>query len=235
MPRRERCVPPGIPCHITQRGVDRRPTFTGPGDHPIYLRLLTDHLADASVRLLAYCLMTNHVHLLAVPARENSFSVLLRRVHGRYAQYYNIRNGRTGHLWQNRYFACPLDEAHLRAALVYVERNPVRAGMVGRAEEYPWSSAAAHATGNDATGLLDMNWWHDEFAGLNWSEELAASTDESAARLRSCTFAGRPFGSDRFVEELSKRFDRHWAPGRPRKHPQCPDRSATGQALLFGD
>jgi putative transposase len=73
-----------------------------------YLALLRDNQADAEVRLLAYCLMTNHVHLIAVPERQDSLAVLLRRVHGHYAQYYNIRHARTGHLWQNRYFACVL-------------------------------------------------------------------------------------------------------------------------------
>ncbi len=108
MPRRARCVLPEVACHITQRGVDRCATFCTDDDRQTYLRLLGENLPDAGVRLLGWCLMTNHVHLVAVPRGEESLSVLLRRVHGRYAQYYNARWGRTGHLWQNRFFClCP--------------------------------------------------------------------------------------------------------------------------------
>jgi putative transposase len=113
MARRSRCVLPGIPHHITQRGVDRCQTFSIDEDRLTYLRLVRENLSDAGVQLLGWCLMTNHVHLVALPAREDSLSVMMRRVHGRYAQYYNARSGRTGHLWQNRFFACPLGARHL--------------------------------------------------------------------------------------------------------------------------
>ncbi len=157
MPRRSRCVLPGVACHITQGGVDRRETFSDDGDRRAYARLLQQNLRETQTRLLGWCLMTNHVHLIAVPEREDSLSILLRRVHGRYAQYYNVRAGRTGHLWQNRFFACVLEASHLWTALVYVERNPVRAGIVSVAEDYPWSSATPHLAGEDPSGLLDMD------------------------------------------------------------------------------
>lgn len=111
MPRRARCLLPEVACHVTQRGVDRRETFSADDDRHTYLRLLRDNLAEAQVNLVAWCLMTNHVHLVALPAGEESLSILFRRVHGRYAQYYNARWSRTGHLWQNRFFACALDPA----------------------------------------------------------------------------------------------------------------------------
>ena len=103
--------------------------------------------------------MTNHVHLVMLPERDDSLSVLLRRVHGRYAQYYNARWGRSGHLLQNHFSACVLGPSHLWAALAYVERNPVRAGLVGEAAKYSWSSAAAHVSGQDKHDILDMEWW----------------------------------------------------------------------------
>ena len=133
MPRRDRCLLPGVACHVTQRGVDRRETFSADADRETYLSLLRQNREDAGVGLLAWCLMTNHIHLIAIPDREDSLAVLLRRVHGRYAQYYNARYGRSGHLWQNRYFACSLGPGHLWAALAYVEMNPVRgAGEASR-------------------------------------------------------------------------------------------------------
>jgi putative transposase len=135
-----------VPHHITQRGIDKCVTFSGEEDRQTYLRLLRDNLGDAEVRLLGWCMMTNHLHLIAIPGREDSLAILFRRVHGRYAQYYNARSGRTGHLWQNRFFACSLGVSHLWTALAYVERNPVRAGLVATGGEYRWSSAPAHLT-----------------------------------------------------------------------------------------
>src|SRR5579871_1486148 len=113
MPRRNRALLPDVACHITQRGVDRRETFSCSQDRLTYLRLLRENLPDTSTRLLGFSLMSNHLHLIAVPNTRLRWAVLLRRVHGRYAQYYNIRSGRTGHLWQNRFFACALDGEHL--------------------------------------------------------------------------------------------------------------------------
>jgi putative transposase len=207
-----------MPYHVTQRGVDGRETFSCADDRHAYLGLLRLNLRDAGVRLLGWCLMTNHVHLIAVPARTDSLSILLRRVHGRYAQYYNARAERTGHLWQNRFFACALGPSHLWTALAYVERNPLRAGLVRRSEEYAWSSAPAHVAGGDGTGLLDMDWWRSA-RHTNWREILNAKVDptadeppedNSAATLRACTYAGRPFGNETFVSEMSKRFNRQW-------------------------
>ena len=209
---------PGLACHITQRGVDRRETFSGEEDRRTYLRLLQQHLLDAGARLLGWCLMTNQLHLVAVPEREDSLSVLLRRVHGRYAQYYNARWGRTGHLWQNRFFACPLGTEHLWAALAYVERNPVRAGLLARAGDYPWSSAAAHLRGENTHGLLDMEWWRRE-GPRDWERILADEKPDTVTALRTCTYSGRPFGTENFVPQMAERFGRYWTRGRPRKEP----------------
>jgi REP element-mobilizing transposase RayT len=96
MPRRNRCIVPGVPCHVTQRGVDRRETFSANADRRTYLRLLRHNLGDAEASLPGWRLMTNHVHLILTPGREDSLAVLLRRLHGRYAQYYNARHARSG-------------------------------------------------------------------------------------------------------------------------------------------
>ena len=216
MPRRKRCVLPEVPCHITQRGVDRCKTFSEDQDRLTYLRLLQENLDDAGVGILGYCLMSNHVHLIALPAREDSLSILFRRVHGRYAQYYNARSGRSGHLWQNRFFGCMLGATHLWSALAYVERNPVRAGMVEQAAEYRWSSAAAHLGGSDASGILDMEWWRREVPA-NWDEVLKNQEAEQESSLRNCTYAGRPFAEESFVTAIAEKFGRYWHRGRPRK------------------
>ena len=160
--------------------------------------------------------MTNHVHLIVLPECADSLAVLLRRVHGRYAQYYNIRSGRTGHLWQNRFFACALDSAHLWTALAYTERNPVRAGLVPNAGAYRWSSAAAHLGGSDEFGVLDLDWWMQQDRQAGWGDALRVDDAEAVASLRRCTYAGQPYGSVDFVVDLSRRFGRYWKRGRPK-------------------
>jgi putative transposase len=162
--------------------------------------------------------MTNHAHLIALPGRDDSVSVLMRRVAGAYAQYYNARTGRTGHLWQNRFFGCVLGISHLWKALAYVELNPVRAGMVQQAAQCRWSSAVAHLTGKDDSGLLDMDWWRRE-APPNWERILREQEEdeETVRHLRACTYAGRPFGDKEFMKEMGERFGRKWVRGRPRK------------------
>jgi len=156
----------GVAHHIVQRGTDRQTVFYTQRDRQVYLKLLADQTRLAHVRVLAYRLMTNHIHLIAVPEEADSLALCLQRVHGRYAQYVNTRRQRSGHLWQNRFYSCPLDERHLRTALGYVERNPV----VGRAEVHAWSSAPAHLSGSDPLGLLP-----DVLAGGRRGRAMAAT------------------------------------------------------------
>jgi len=101
--------------------------------------------------------MLNHIHLVAVPKELESLAVCLRRTHGRYAQYLNARPLRCGHLSQNRFYSCTIDNKHLWIALKYVELYPVRAGLAEKAENFAWSSAAAHRSGKDSTRILDMD------------------------------------------------------------------------------
>ena len=151
-------------------------------------------------------MMTNHVHLIAIPNREDSLGVLFRRVHGRYAQYYNARSGRTGHLWQNRFFACSLGVGHLWTALAYVDRNPVRAGLVASGEDYRWSSAVAHLTEEDEFQLIDMRWWETSSVKKEWPQFLNRHDSDAVAALRASTYAGRPFGDEAFMTEVGARF-----------------------------
>ncbi|NWF85105.1 MAG: transposase [Bryobacteraceae bacterium] len=212
MPRNQRCVLPGQAYHITQRGTNRQRVFFTSSDRSAYLRLLGQNLDDAEVRLLAWCLMPNHIHLVAVPERADSLAVLLRRVHGRYAQMVNARRLRSGHLWQNRFYSCALSPSHLWRALAYVERNPVRAGIAGRAEDYRWSSAAAHlGLAKDRYALLDMEFWREQGGAAGWSELLAQPEQALEMRLpRRCTYAGRPLGDQEYVAMFEERFGRVW-------------------------
>jgi len=212
MPRNARVVAPGLPYHITQRGTNRERVFYTVGDRRLYLQLVRENQAAAGVRVLAYCLMTNHVHFVVVPEREDSLAVLFGRANGRYAQALNIRKGRCGHLWQARYHSCALSDSHLGIALRYVEDNPCRAGMAGTPAEYRWSSAAAHLVGDgDRSGILDMRFWERAGGAATWSEMHGCppSADRITA-LRKCTYSGRPFGEESFVSEMEERFQRKW-------------------------
>jgi len=200
MPRKARIVACGIPHHVVQRGTDRQTVFFTQRDRQLYLQMLAEQSRQAHVRVLAYCLMTNHIHLVLVPEEADSLARCVQRVHGRYAQFVNTNRQRTGHLWQNRFFSCPLDDKHLWLALRYVERNPVRAGLVSRAIDYRWSSASAHLGQGDPTRMLDLDFWESHGGVKRWSQLIDAEEDGTDLRnLRRATFAGEPLGSEDFA------------------------------------
>ena len=122
-----------------------------------YLALLCEQTAKYQVGVEGYCLLSNHVHLALVPPNEQALARAVGRTHYRYTQYVKATYGRSGHLWQNRFFSRALDDEHYRTALRYIERNPPRAHLVAFAADYRWSSAAAHLGGVDDTGPLDCD------------------------------------------------------------------------------
>jgi putative transposase len=211
MSRISRVVVPGIAHHVTQRGSGRQTTFRSDEDRLVYIDLLRQYAGEHKLRLWAWCLMSNHVHLLAVPQREDSLARVLGRIHAQYAQYWNARRRSCGHVWQARYFSCPLETEATWTVARYIENNPVRAGMVSEAQAWRWSSARAHLAGRDEFGLADLGPWAAEYAGPRWAEVLRKGTDDEAwqERLRESTRRGRPFGGEGFVLELESRCHRH--------------------------
>lgn len=209
-----RAVCPGVPHHITQRGVRRFNVFLDEADYPRYLELLGNYSQQFGLGITAYCLMTNHTHVIGVPEREDSIAKVFKYCHGIYAAEFNKKYSKTGHVWQARPFSCVLDEAHAQAAIRYVERNPVRAGIVTRAEDYRWSSARAHC-GIVSDSLLQPD---ERLASIadDWSVWLAGGTEgEQERRIRERTFTGRPCGDDDFVKKMEAVVGRPLAPGKP--------------------
>ena len=147
--------------------------------------------------------MTNHVHLVAVPERAECLARGIGETHKRYTRYVNFRQGVRGYLFQGRFFSCPLDERHFLAALRYVERNPVRAGLAAQAWEYPWSSAAYHVGLEDTNPLVDGRALSDLIGEADWKDLLQTDPRE-AAFLRRSTRTGRPCGDDRFIARAEK-------------------------------
>ena len=211
MPRYARVVPPGCPMHVTQRGNRRAPIFVGEGTQRRYLHLLQTETERFGVDVWAYCLMPNHVHLVVVAQESPALSKALHRAHGQYAQWLNARQGWSGHLWSSRFFSTPMDDAHLWAAVRYVECNPVRAGLVERAEDYVWSSARAHVM-KFVDPLLAPS---RPFPGQvrNWAAWLAAEADDVLeTEIREHTMTGLPTGDASFVTQLEREFGRRLTP-----------------------
>jgi putative transposase len=185
------------------------------------LAWLKEYADMHQVEVLAYCLMTNHVHLIAVPATDDGLQQTLKPLHMRFAQRFNRQREWTGHVWQGRFFSSPLDDAYLWTAIRYVECNPVRAGMVERAEDYRWSSAPSRCgQGPDPLLKLDST-WHQQFAAISdWSAWLAQTDDvEKLATLRLNANKGLPCGDDRFIVKLGGMVGRSLAP-KPRGRPK---------------
>ena len=221
MARLPRVVIVDVPHHVTQRGNARQVILASDTERITYLELLAEYSRLYALSLLGYCLMSNHVHLIAVPQTPYSLSQSLKHAHGRYAAYWNARQSSTGHVWQGRFYSCPLGESHLWAALRYVELNPVRAGMVATPEQWRWSSAAAHFDLAEPNPLLEMDRWRKRWTVAEWRRYVSEA--ESAAdlsSLRCFTHTGRPLGSPDFVaglEELTSRPLALRKGGRPKK------------------
>ncbi|TLS75590.1 transposase [Mariprofundus erugo] len=210
MPRLPRAVFSGLPHHITQRGNRRSDVFFSDDDRRTYLDWLCEYCEKHDVDILAYCLMTNHVHLIAVPNSEEGLQQVFKPLHMRYAQRVNRINNWSGHLWQGRFFSSALDDAYLWSAIRYVERNPVRAGLVERAEDYHWSSAAGHCGIRVDAVLRSRDEWESKLASIdNWSEWLFGQ-DESHLldTLRHRVEMGLPCGSESFIQGLEQKIGR---------------------------
>ncbi|MEX2618188.1 MAG: transposase [Alphaproteobacteria bacterium] len=211
MPRLPRLVLPGVPCHVTQRGNRRARTFFEDGDYALYRDLVAQAAAKAGAEVWCYCLMPNHVHIIVTPSDADGLRRTFADAHRRYTGYINARNRWTGHLWQGRFGAVAMDEAHLAAAVRYVSLNPVRARLVSRAEDWPWSSVRAHLAERDDAlvrvgPVLER---YGSFAGF-----LGQDRDDAAAwrGLRMSETSGRPLGSDAWLDALEAKTGRTLKP-----------------------
>ena len=213
MARIARVIASGIPHHVTQRGNRRMQTFFCDDDYRAYIALLAEWCGKCSLEILAYCLMPNHVHLIAVPASDDALRRGIGEAHRRYSRMINFRENWRGHLWQGRFASFPMDETYLLAAARYVEMNPVTAGLTANAASWPWSSASAHMTATDdelvrVAPLLEM-------AG-DWRQFLMGAGNETDINdIRKHERTGRPLGSEGFVERLETALKRHLKPGKP--------------------
>ncbi len=221
MARQARVAAVGIPHHVTQRGNDRQDIFLLDDDRRRYLALLGEYGERYGLSILGYCLMTNHVHLVVVPERDDALSQALGNTHQRHAQRFNQRYRRSGHVWQNRFYSCALGPDRAAVALAYGDLNPVRAGLAPRAEEWEWSSARAHASGRDESGLLDLDACRRWVDLDDWGTILASGGFTAEANeLRRATASGLPYGDDGFVDQLELATGRSLRPKLPGPQPR---------------
>jgi len=228
MPRHARLDIPGLPRHICIRAVNGMPCFTSDLDRNVFLKYLREAMEGTDFQLHAFVLMDNHVHLLATSHVIGTVAKVMHSLCMQYARYFNHQFNRTGPLFQGRYWASLIDsQQYLFEVMRYIELNPVRAGMVGAPELFPWSSYA-HNTGRQVRAGITM---HDEFQRLGgspmercrtWVEFVAQGIsqpqlDRIRRRLRKC----RPYGSDDFEKRFSpEKWDGSVEPS-PRPVPQA--------------
>ena len=204
---------PGCPYHVTHRGNRKRTIFLTPEDFRFYLHCLEEYSTRFAMRIWGYCLMPNHIHLIAQGEMPDSIAKAIGNAHRRFARRSNFKDQVTGHAWANRFASTAMDDRHLWAAIRYVELNPVRAHLAERATGYLWSSARAHA-GMIGDRLLDPN---RPFPGPigDWEAwlRIGLSEDDTAA-IRLNTTTGRPSGSEEFVRSFEDQLSRRLRPKR---------------------
>ena len=218
--------------HVVQRGHDRRACFQHDTDYLVYLSSLRELLTSTQCALHAYCLMTNHIHLLVTPSAPQSCARLMRNLGQRYVQYFNRRYQRKGTLWEGRFYSCLVESAqYVVACYRYIERNPVRANMVRLPADYAWSSHAGNA-GKSSNSLLSP---HSEYEALGLSTEsriaayetLCAAQDDPAflASIRDATYGGYALVGDTLKASLpadqQRRLERRPPGPTPRTNPEA--------------
>lgn len=221
MPRTARIVVPDLPYHITQRGNYRQEVFEDNEDRLSYLSWIDDYSKQYKLSIYAYCLMDNHVHFIVIPREEDSLAKVFSISHMRYSQYFNKKKKASGHLWQGRFYSCVMDEDYFVTTLRYVERNPVRAGIVRKPWQWKWSSAGEHT--GQGSGIINL----EKITTLidtsveEWKEYIdSVENEEEVVSIRKHTMLGRPLGTKDFVSKLGKRLGRVLSilpRGRPKK------------------
>lgn len=224
MPRTARVVLPAYPHHVVQRGHNQQVCFVDGSDYERYLKTLAEFKRKLGVKVYAWCLMTNHVHLLLEPSNATSLGLLMR-LSGRQTRHHNRLEGRSGTLWEGRYKSSLVQyEGYLLACCRYIELNPVRARMVAAAHDYPWSGCRARL-GYARSAMLDLDPCYqalgmDESARRErYSEFLRSAIPEGEwALIRTAVRRGQLTGNEAFSDQVAATLHRrieNRGPGRP--------------------
>jgi putative transposase len=226
MPRTARVVIPGAPHHVIQRGNRRQTTFFSGQDYRLYRAIAAEVFANEGVEVWAYCLMLNHVHLIAAPSDPGGLARAMGAAHLRYTRVVNRREGWTGFLWQGRFVSFPMDETYLLQCARYIGLNPVRAGLVRRAVEWPWSSVRSHLEGG-ADKLLTAEPLADRLGAALGGFFDVDVEEEARRRFRAASTTGRPLGDAAWIAALERATGRKLAAA-PRGRPTTRRREEIG-------
>jgi putative transposase len=226
MARLPRLTLPGYPHHIIQRGNNRQPIFASTPDYETLLGLLEEFAKKFAVAIHAYVLMSNHLHLLATPSTADGVPQMMQALGRSYVRYFNARQGRTGTLWEGRYKSNLVQaERYLLACMVYIDLNPVRAGLVADPADYPWSSHL-HYIGRRSDRLLTPHPLYWELGNTPFARDVAYTDlvrsgigSEQQRALTDGAFRGWALGEPDYVADLQRRTERRVTkarPGRPK-------------------
>ncbi len=206
MARLARVILPGYPHHIIQRGNRRQDVFFKKTDYEYYLELLKEWCKKEKIEIWAYCLMTNHVHLIVQPVKRSNLGRAIGETHRRYTRMINFRENWRGYLWQGRFASYPMDKKWLLKAAAYVELNPVKAGMVKNAWNYRWSSVHAHLAGEDEKGIVQVDRLLSQTG--DWKSYLRQVQGLTYEVFTKHEGTGRPLGDERFIEKAERLLHR---------------------------
>lgn len=220
MARLPRVVVPGIPHHITQRGNRRQITFFDDEDYVTYLQCMRQACTQFCVKIWAYCLMTNHIHLIVVPPSQESLALAIGGGHEAYTRYIHFKKKWRGHFWQGRFSSFAMDDAYLYQAFPYVELNPVQAKMVQNPEDYEWSSSKVHLGLEENLYLDDV----ETVIGLvdNWKTYLEEAMEKYTFKeMEKHESTGRPLGSMSFLKSIEDQLGIRVIPKPPGPPPKA--------------
>lgn len=208
MTRIARAIAPEFPHHVVQRGNNKSNIFIDEQDFKTYLELIARHAERSKSGILAYCIMTNHAHLLVKPPETVSLPSMMHGLGQGYALHVHKKYQKTGRLWENRYFSSIVDhEAYLWAVVRYIEQNPVRAKIVTKAEDYPYSSAKAHINGEPDQLLSEAIF--DESERKEYIKFVREDTSHEGIKfIQASTRNGRPIGNEKFIRTMEVKLDR---------------------------
>jgi len=207
MPRQPRLVLSGFPHHVTQRGNYRQNIFEDANDFRKYCYWMVEYAEKYCVKILAYCLMNNHVHFIVIPSNSHGLAQLFKIVHMRYSQYKNEARSKTGHLWQGRFYSNILDETCLLRAMRYVERNPFRAGMVEKPWEYIWASTREHV-GLEKEPIIKTSEFHKILCLLqkkSWKDYIEQDDPQITEDFRKKILRCSIIGTEDFITNLEQK------------------------------
>ncbi len=208
MPRSSRAIAVGYPHHVTQRGNNRQTVFFDDHDRSTYLDCLKQYTDKYQIDIWAYCLMPNHIHLLAVPHNEDGLAIGVGLTNQVYTRYLNRKYLRSGRVWQNRFFSCIVDtDNYLWTVARYIENNPVKATLVNSAPDYRWSSAKYHLDGVRDVLMTRSSWLTHERREV-YRSFLEEQDEHMTNRINQATRSGRPLCSMETLAYLERKLGR---------------------------